>query len=116
VGQVRRAHQARVPGPPTQFQLQVIVTTRVTPGFVVHAAGRSMAPGCREAGGGGAVPKLGDVYIFNRLTRLCDHDQVVRATILEGDARHHHSRRKRDYSMQALVSTIDALRRWPALP
>jgi biopolymer transport protein ExbD len=106
--QVRRAHQALVPGAPPQLQLNVIVTTRTTPGFVVSAAGRSMGPGCREAGEGGAVPKLGDLYLFAGLTACA-------TTIKSSEPRfstetHVTITADGSVNMQTLVSTIDALR------
>jgi hypothetical protein len=104
--QVRRAHQALVPGAPTALQLQVIVTTRRTPGFVISAAGREMGPGRREAGEGGAVPKLGDVYNFTGLT-------ACRMTIKSSERRfsketHVTITADGSVNMQTLVSTSGA--------
>jgi biopolymer transport protein ExbD len=109
--QVRRAHQALVPGAPIQLQLQVIVTTRRTPGFVISAAGREMGPGCREAGEGAAVPNpgnLGDLYLFAGLTACA-------TTIKSSEPRfaketHVTITADGNVKMQTLVSTIDALR------
>jgi biopolymer transport protein ExbD len=109
--QVRRAQQALVPGAPIQLQLHVIVTTGTTPGFVVLAAGRSMGPGCREAGEGRAVPNpgnLGDLYLFAGLTACA-------TTIKSSEPRFSTERHvtitaDASVNMQTLVTTIDALR------
>jgi hypothetical protein len=107
VDHVRRAPEALVPGAPTALQLQVIVTTRRTPGFVITAAGRELGPGCREAGKG-AVPRLGDVYDFTGLTACA-------TTIRSSEPRfsketHVTVTADASVNMQTLVSTIDALR------
>jgi hypothetical protein len=111
VDHVRRAPEALVPGAPTALQLQVIVTTRRTPGFVISAAGREMGPGCREAGEGAAVPNpgnLGDLYLFAGLT-------ACTTTIKSSEPRfsketHVTITADGSVNMQTLVSTIDALR------
>jgi len=109
--QVRRAQQALVPGAPIQLQLHVMVTTGTTAGFFVRAAGRSMGPGCREAGEGRAVPNpgnLGDLYHFAGLTACA-------TTIKSSEprfAKETHVTITADgtVNLQTLVSTIDALR------
>jgi biopolymer transport protein ExbD len=109
--QVRRASQALVPGAPIQLQLHVIVTTRMTHGFVVAAAGRSMGPWCREAGEGMAVPNpgnLGDLYNFAGLTACATTIKASEPRF--STERHVTITADASVNMQTLVTTIDALR------
>jgi biopolymer transport protein ExbD len=109
--QVRRTREALVPGAPIQLRLNVLVTTRMTPGFVVSAVGRSMRAGCREAGEGAAVPNpgnLAEVYLFAGLTACA-------TTIKSSEPRFSTERHvtitaDASVTMQTLVTTIDALR------
>jgi hypothetical protein len=77
-------------------------------GFVVSGRGRRMSPGCREAGGGVAVPTRDGAYDFAGLTAC--------AATLKGSAPAYATETKVTLSaaastnLQTVVSAIDALR------
>jgi biopolymer transport protein TolR len=56
---------------PTQaLNLSVLIATE---GFSIKASGGNIAPGCREAGAGIAIPKLGNNYDYTALTACAKH-------------------------------------------